>query len=144
MTCSSLCSSEKGWVTPPLTGAAGYQSFSLQLPQSHKGHQPHLINTYWHIWCNHAAKLVISQLLTVILHTEFLLSCKCYKVGSIFTLVATYFCEVQNMSSTGYTNMACHLSCCKFQQRCQTTVLETCHRVLEVTQYCNHSLLFML
>lgn len=60
--------------------------------------------------------------------------------GSIFTLLAICLCEVQDMSQTGYTNMTCHFSCCKLQQRCQTAVLEAYHRVLGVIQHYNPSL----
>lgn len=68
----------------------------------------------------------------------------CSKGHSIFMLVAMHLCEVQNMSQTGFTNVTCHLRCCKPQQTGQTTVLVACCRMLEMTKYCSSSHIFML
>jgi len=48
------------------------------------------------------------------------------------------------MSQIGFTNVMRHLSYCKPQQTSQTTALEACDGMPEVTQYCGTSHLIML
>ena len=120
MTRSSLCLSEKGLVTPPFTGRAVL-----------------LVLQY-------AAATVAQWTSSTLCSLSMCTGIFCSKGCSIFMLVATCLCEVQNMSQTGFTNVTRHLSCCKPQQTSQTTVLEACHRMLEVTQYRSPSHLFML